>query len=160
MKMEQQDNNKAKKAFLIEVEEQKLKALDTHLNEIWSSRASFFRKLIDDYISTNKSLIIKSFNKIQRYLDKYSHTPMAQLMDRNRDWIVKDLEKFHDPEEFRLRSLLDTYSTDIGLRGFPDGEHVMKDIYHWLRYLSMNPNNPKDFFEYTDFKYLNPDLKV
>lgn len=153
--------NNLKKAFLIEVEEQKLKALDTHLNEIWSSRANFFRGLVDNYLLENKSSLINSARKIVNYLDKYSQTEMAVIMENSYDWSVSDdLTLINSEEEIKFRTYLDFYADLLGKRWFVDWHNIVREVYLWLRYLGehLNDDKPMDLFEYIDRQYTNPYL--
>jgi hypothetical protein len=177
-----------RKTFLLDLSKSNLDMLDVYCWSKNITRTEFFRQLFNSWLLANASDIWciadeisnksndasekfkSSLEKMMQmmhalmpapnYLDHYRYTELYKVMTdkiqfggEQRTPPIEEIMPYEKREE--LKEFWDTMIK----YWFVDSGFMLKDMSHWQRYLEHNPKNPKNFLEYVDRKYTNPDLK-
>lgn len=106
------------------------------------------------------SKMMRSLMPTPNYLDLYRDTELYKVMTYK---IPFGGEQKAPPIEeimpYEKREELKAFGDNMIKYWFIDSGFMLKDMSHWQRYLEHNPKNPKNFLEYVDWKYTNPDLR-
>lgn len=143
------------KQFILDLSKDKVEVLDLYCSKNNISRTDLFRRFVDDRIKGNKQEVIKNAKSITSYVKKYENTPMFKETNYS---FFENENKIKKPLEVKEREVLKEIANSLARWGLSDEAVLLLDISHWQRFLEKNPEDQKNFEEYVDWKYTNPDL--
>lgn len=148
-------NKTLSKRFIINLDDDKLKALDAYCSRLWVSRTAFIKWLVNDWFWSNKKEIKTKLLQHVLYLDEYRESPMYV---KHMQEILK--EKTINAIPYKEQEDLKVAADAFAQAGEWDFALLLKDLSHWQRYLAKHSEQPKTFLEYVERKYSNEALRT